>query len=86
MLIFTSDMRPSALLQNKGTPIEFKCDFCSTTEQGVIVQPSDKNRESWAVLPEGWAEVEDLREHAKKQFPLCCASGDCRYEAEKHKG
>lgn len=84
-MIFTADMRPEALLSNKGKPKAFKCDFCGSSENGVEVDPG-KGRENWAVLPEGWAEVEDRREHAKKQFPLCCTSGDCRYEAEKHKG
>ena len=85
MMLFTSDMRPIALAQNNGTPMDFKCDFCSTHEQGVKVQPSDSSKQPWAVLPEGWSEIEDRREAAKKQFPLCCGSGDCLYEAEKRR-
>lgn len=85
MMIFTADMKPKALVQNKGKPKTFKCDFCGTTGDGFVVDPGN-GREEWAVLPEDWTEVEDRREHAKKQFPVCCTSGDCRYEAEKHRG
>ena len=83
MMLFTTDMKPLALIKNNGTPKEFTCDFCGSVGEGVIVEPKD--REAWAVLPEDWAEVEDRRESAKKQFPICCDSGNCRYEAEKHK-
>lgn len=85
MMIFTADMHPKALVKNRGKPMTFKCDFCGTTGEGVEVDPG-KDRENWAVLPEEWSEVEDRREHAKKQFPICCDSGDCRHEAEKHSG
>lgn len=85
MMLFTADMKPKALIQNKGKPKSFTCDFCGSSEDGVEVNPGGE-RENWAVLPEGWAEVEDRREKARKQFPLCCTSGDCRFEAEKHTG
>ncbi|MGD9725471.1 MAG: hypothetical protein AB7L09_00450 [Nitrospira sp.] len=85
MMIFNSSMHPQALRKNVGEPFDFHCDFCGTTEQGVLIKPSGKQREPWAVMPDGWSEIEDRREHAKKQFPVCCPRGDCRFEAEKHK-
>lgn len=85
MMIFTYDMKPSALVQNSGKPMSFKCDMCGTHGDGVVVNPG-KGREEWAVLPEEWSEIEDCRKDAKKQFVVCCESSDCRYEAEKHSG
>lgn len=84
MMIFPSNMKPRALVQNKGRPFDFTCDICGTTESGYVVRTED--REPWAVLPDGWAEIEDRRENAKKQFPVVCTSGSCIHEAEKHSG
>jgi len=83
MMIFPANMHPAALIQNAGSPHPFTCDFCGDREDGIIVRP--KEREAWAILPEGWAEVEDCREHAKKQFPICCSKGDCVHQAHSHK-
>lgn len=85
MMIFTHDMRPKALVQNKGKAHTFTCDFCGTSDDGVLVDPGH-GRETWAVLPEEWSEIEDRRKEAKKQFMTCCPSSDCRYEGEKHSG
>ncbi len=84
MMIFPSSMHPTALLQNKGAPHPFTCDFCGTTDDGVLVQPDDSEREAWAVLPEGWEEIEDRRADAKKKFPICCTNGDCSHTAQIH--
>ena len=86
MLVFSSDMQPKALVQNKGRPFNFTCDFCGTIGQGFKVQPDNQAREDWAVLPEEWAEFEDRRDCAKKQFMTCCESSECRHSASRHSG
>ena len=82
MMVFTADMKPMALLMNAGDPFQFTCDLCGTNADGLKVQPEGDNRESWAVLPEEWAEIEDRTDYAKKQFLICCESGDCQHEAK----
>jgi len=84
MMIFTADMKPRALLQNKGTPHTFTCEFCGAMDEGFKVQPGNPKREAWAVLPAEWAEFEDRREGAKKQFRICYENGDCQHEAARH--
>jgi len=86
MMIFSADMKPKALIQNKGKPYTFTCDFCGSSADGVKVQPDDDKREAWAVLPEEWAEIEDRRDNAKKQFRTCCESGACHHEGSQHSG
>ena len=81
MMVFPADMKPTALVQNKGKPFTFTCDICGESANGVRVQPDDDDREDWAVLPEEWAEIEDRREYAPKQFMTVCPNGDCRHEA-----
>jgi hypothetical protein len=84
MMIFTADMQPKAIHQNKGKTHTFTCDFCGATADGVKVQPDDPEREAWAVLPEEWSEIEDRRDCAKKQFMTCCESSACQYEGSRH--
>ena len=81
MLVFPANMHPKALIQNKGEPMTFTCDICSTSGEGIKIQPDDDERENWAVLPEEWNEVEDRRDFAPKQFMIVCPSGDCQHEA-----
>lgn len=83
MMIFPSTMKPKALLQNKGAPYKFTCDLCGETEDGVLVQPDDSEREPWAVLPEEWEEVEDRRPNTKKQFMICCCDSGCLHKAHE---
>ena len=82
MMIFPAHMHPKALVQNGGEPFTLTCDLCSTTADGVRVQPDDANREAWVVLPEDWSEIEDRQQYAKKQFLICCEDADCRHEAQ----
>jgi len=82
MLVFPASMHPQALIQNRGEPMSFSCDICGTSENGTKIQPNDADREPWAILPDEWTEVEDIREFAPKQFMIVCPSGDCRHEAE----
>ena len=44
MMLFTTDMKPLALIKNNGTPKEFTCDFCGSVGEGVIVEPKDATR------------------------------------------
>jgi len=81
MMIFTSDMHPKALLQNKGEAFSFTCDLCGADADGTMVQP-DGEREAWAVLPEEWSEIEDRRTDAPKQFVICCEDGECQHTAK----
>jgi len=84
-MLFTSDMKPVALVQNNGEPFSFTCDVCGEIDNGYVVKPG-RNRESWAVLPEEWSEIEDRRSDAKRPFIVCCSSGNCQHEASKHSG
>lgn len=81
MMVFSSDMHPQALLQNKGEPFSFTCDICDVVEDGVRIQPDGSEREAWAVLPEEWTEVEDRRPTAPKQFVICCQDSECQHTA-----
>jgi hypothetical protein len=83
MMIFPTTMKPEAVLKNEGKPYTFICDMCGEKGEGRLIQPSGK-RESWAVLPEEWEEVEDRREHAKKQFVISCSKSDCLAQARKN--
>lgn len=85
MMIFTADMKPKAIVENKGKPKTFTCDVCGATDDGVVVDPGH-GREEWAVLPEEWREIEDRRKEAKKQFVVCCPDSECVHESEKHSG
>jgi len=83
MIVFNADMKPRALIENKGKPMVFTCDICGECADGVVVNPGS-GREEWAVLPGEWAEVEDRRDKPKKQFRVICENGDCIHEAQKH--
>jgi hypothetical protein len=85
MMLFNSSMKPEALVQNEGKPFSFTCDLCGETDNGYVVKPG-RNRESWAVLPDDWSEIEDRRDDAKKKFVVCCSTGDCQHEALKYSG
>ena len=82
MMVFTADMKPKALLTNDGEAYQFTCDLCGANADGFKVQPKGESRESWAILPEEWSEIEDRTEYAPKQFMICCESGDCQHEAK----
>lgn len=88
MMIFPSSMRPRALNNtSEGRPHSFTCVFCSAKGTGRHFVAKKKEKSDWAVLPEGWDEVEDRRPKTKTPFVIVCPAGDCQHRAEQiHNG
>lgn len=88
MMIFPSSMHPRAIgNMNEGRPHPFVCAFCSTKDTGRHFPARKKDKSDWAVLPEGWREIEDRRPKTKTPFLIVCPSGDCQHRAEQfHNG
>lgn len=87
MIVFPSHMKPTALINNDSQPLSFTCDICGAKENGLKVQPKKgKKNELWAILPEDWAEIEDVRQNVKKQFVICCSGSDCQRAASANSG